>query len=131
MWVTTGTSQAPLPLLVKARLDFLRALGYSVQPEGESQIAQQIHGFLSEHLERDLFAYIAVEREIIAAAGFLQVMEVMWQPMASKGRYGRIINILTWPEFRRQGLQSGAVAFLDKKNLDLPTLRQVIDDIID
>jgi len=34
-------------------------------------------------------------------------------------------------EFRRQGLQSGAVAFLDKKNLDLPTLRQVIDDIID
>lgn len=113
-----------IPLLVKARLDFLRALGYSVQPEDESQIAQQIHGFLSEHLERDLFAYIAVEREIIAAAGFLQVMEVMWQPMASKGRYGRIINILTWPEFRRQGLARTIMQELIQKahELDLAYL---------
>jgi len=27
-------------------------------------------------------------------------------------------------------LESGAVAFLDKKDLDLPAIRQVIDDIL-
>jgi DNA-binding NarL/FixJ family response regulator len=44
----------------------------------------------------------------------------------------RIILISAYPdrEFHRQGLQSGAVAFLDKKDLDLPTLRQVIDDVV-
>ncbi|HUV15055.1 MAG TPA: response regulator [Pelolinea sp.] len=44
----------------------------------------------------------------------------------------RIILISAYPdrEFHRQGLESGAAAFLDKKNLDLPTLRQVIDDVI-
>ncbi len=44
----------------------------------------------------------------------------------------RIILISAYPdrEFHRQGLQSGAVAFLDKKDLDLSTLRQVIDDVI-
>jgi DNA-binding NarL/FixJ family response regulator len=44
----------------------------------------------------------------------------------------RIILISAYPdrEFHRQGLQSGAVAFLDKKDLDLPTLRQLIDDVI-
>ncbi|HEY59465.1 MAG TPA: response regulator transcription factor [Anaerolineae bacterium] len=44
----------------------------------------------------------------------------------------RIILISAYPdrEFHRLGLQSGAVAFLDKKNIDLPTLRQVIDDVI-
>jgi DNA-binding NarL/FixJ family response regulator len=44
----------------------------------------------------------------------------------------RIILISAYPdrEFHRQGLQSGAVAFLDKKDLDLATLRQVIDDIV-
>jgi DNA-binding NarL/FixJ family response regulator len=44
----------------------------------------------------------------------------------------RLILISAYPdrEFHRLGLQAGAVAFLDKKDLDLPTLRQVIDDII-
>lgn len=44
----------------------------------------------------------------------------------------RIILISAYPdrEFHRQGLEAGAAAFLDKKNLDLPTLRQVIDDVI-
>jgi len=44
----------------------------------------------------------------------------------------RIILISAYPdrEFHRQGLQSGAVAFLDKKDLDLATLRQVINDVI-
>ena len=44
----------------------------------------------------------------------------------------RIILISAYPdrEFHRQGLKSGAVAFLDKKDLDLATLRQVIEDVI-
>lgn len=44
----------------------------------------------------------------------------------------RIILISAYPdrEFHRQGLEAGASAFLDKKNLDLPTLRQVISDVI-
>ncbi len=45
--------------------------------------------------------------------------------------HSRIVLISAYPdrEFHRQGLESGAVAFLDKRNLDLPTLRQVIEDI--
>ncbi len=44
----------------------------------------------------------------------------------------RIILISAYPdrEFHRQGLQSGAVAFLDKKDLDMATLKQVINDVI-
>ncbi len=44
----------------------------------------------------------------------------------------RVVLISAYPdrEFHRQGLQSGAVAFLDKKDLDLSTLRQVLDDVI-
>ncbi len=43
----------------------------------------------------------------------------------------RLVLISAYPdrEFHRQGLQSGAVAFLDKKDLDLSTLRHVIDDV--
>ncbi len=44
----------------------------------------------------------------------------------------RIILISAYPdrEFHRLGLEAGAVAFLDKKDLDAATLRQVIEDVI-
>jgi DNA-binding NarL/FixJ family response regulator len=44
-----------------------------------------------------------------------------------------IILISAYPdrEFHRLGLQAGAVAFLDKKDLDLQTLRLVITDVMD
>jgi DNA-binding NarL/FixJ family response regulator len=44
----------------------------------------------------------------------------------------RIVLISAYPdrEFHRLGLEAGAVAFLDKKDLDAATLRQIIDDTI-
>jgi DNA-binding NarL/FixJ family response regulator len=46
--------------------------------------------------------------------------------------HSRIVLISAYPdrEFHRLGLESGAIAFLDKKDLDLPTLKQVIEDIM-
>ena len=44
----------------------------------------------------------------------------------------RIILISAYPdrEFHRQALEAGAVAFLDKKNLDLAAIKQVINDVM-
>lgn len=44
----------------------------------------------------------------------------------------RVVLISAYPdrEFHRLGLEAGAVAFLDKKDLDAATLRQIIDDTI-
>jgi DNA-binding NarL/FixJ family response regulator len=44
----------------------------------------------------------------------------------------RVILISAYPdrEFHRLGLEAGAVAFLDKKDLDAATLRQIVDDVI-
>ncbi len=43
----------------------------------------------------------------------------------------RVVLISAYPdqEFHRSGLQAGACAFLDKKALDIPTLRQMISDV--
>lgn len=45
----------------------------------------------------------------------------------------RIVLISAYPdrEFHRLGLEAGAVAFLDKKDLDAMALQQVIEDLID
>ena len=43
----------------------------------------------------------------------------------------RIVLISAYPDkgFRRSGLEAGAVAFLDKKDLETATLRQIIEDV--
>lgn len=43
----------------------------------------------------------------------------------------RIILMSAYPdrEFRRQGLAAGALVFVDKKDIDLSTLRQIIQDV--
>ncbi len=45
----------------------------------------------------------------------------------------RIVLISAYPdrEFHRLGLEAGALAFLDKKELDAATLRQIVDDLIE
>jgi DNA-binding NarL/FixJ family response regulator len=45
----------------------------------------------------------------------------------------RVILISAYPdrEFHRQGLEAGAVALLDKKDLDVATLREVIKDLVE
>ena len=44
----------------------------------------------------------------------------------------RVVLISAYPdrEFHRQGVEAGAVAFLDKKDLDVSTLQQVVEDVI-
>lgn len=44
----------------------------------------------------------------------------------------RVVLMSAYPdrEFHRLGLEAGAVAFLDKKDLDVATLRQMIEDMI-
>ncbi len=44
----------------------------------------------------------------------------------------RVVLFSAYPdrEFHRQGLQAGAVAFLDKKDLDAAALRELIDDVL-
>ncbi len=44
----------------------------------------------------------------------------------------RVILISAYPdrEFRRLGMEAGAAAFVDKKDLDAATMRQMIDDVL-
>lgn len=113
------TTPTDIPLLLQARLDFLRALGYPISSADLPKAAQQLEIFLSEHLDRDLFAWIALDGQSLATVGFLQVIRVMWQPLAPNGQFGRIINVLTWPEYRHQGLARAIMRVLIEKAQEL------------
>jgi len=50
--------------------------------------------------------------------------------ISGQAPYARVILFSAYPdsEFHRLGMEAGAIAFLDKKNIDIATLRQMLDD---
>lgn len=93
-----------IPNLVKARVDFLAALGHPVMDKQLQATQKQVTAFLQEQLNKQIFAFIAMDGETNAAAGFLQLFSVMAHFSAPSGHYGRITNMLTWPAYRSRGL---------------------------
>lgn len=108
-----------IPLLAKARLVFLEALGQNAPEQDLAAARLQIEGFLYERLNLQIFAWLAFMDEQHAAVGFLQIYDVMYHPGSRKGRNGRIINILTLPEFRNQGLARGIMERLIERAREL------------
>ena len=108
-----------IPLLIQTRLNFLSALGYPVSDCDFPKASHQMEVFLHEHLNNNLFALLAFEEAALAATGFLQVFNVIWHPAAPNGTYGRIINILTLPDYRRQGLARAIMQGLIQKAQEL------------
>ncbi|MEL7625609.1 MAG: GNAT family N-acetyltransferase [Anaerolineaceae bacterium] len=96
-----------IALLAQARLDFLRALGQTLPDDELVAGKAQIEGFLQTRLNQQIFAWLAFVDEKPAAVGFLQIYNVMYHPHSHTGRNGRIINILTWPEYRNNRLARG------------------------
>lgn len=115
-----------IPQLAKARLEFLRALGQSVPDEALVAAQQQIEAFLHERLNEQIFAWLATVEEEPVSVGFLQIYNVMYHPKSYTGRYGRIINMLTLPEHRHQGLARGImerlIALANELKLDFINL---------
>jgi DNA-binding NarL/FixJ family response regulator len=126
---TGSTSAKALAILVvddniRYRKQLLRMIG-KLCPRGTIYEAEDIQGAIRiaqrVNLQLAMIDVVLGDEDGIACVRRIKAI-------ASKCR---LILISAYPdrEFHRQGLQSGAVAFLDKKDLDLSTLRHVLDDV--
>ena len=90
--------------LTALRLAFLREDFGTLDPQVESAIVQALPGYLREHLNRDLFCFVAREGQTIAATAMLLVTVKPPSPAFINGRTGTVLNVYTRPEYRRRGL---------------------------
>lgn len=89
---------------------------------GAESIRSAVH--LSERVRPRLFLIDVVLKDEDGISCARRIKAILPQ--------SRIVLISAYPdrEFHRLGLEAGAIAFLDKKDLDLAALRQVIDDML-
>ena len=100
-------------LLVRLRLDFIGRGGNALSGEEETRIASRLEQYYARHIPAgDFIARIAEKEGEIISAGFLVIGERPAGRAFPTGITGTLINIVTYPGYRRAGYATQVVRTL-------------------
>ena len=107
--------------LIRIRLAYLSEDLGELSNAESAKIADSLPSYFADHLNRNMFAYIAADGDNFAAAAFLVITEKPASPQFMNGRTGLGMNVYTFPEYRHKGIASKLVRFMldDAKNMNL------------
>ena len=89
--------------LVKLRLAYLYEDNGRMDEVDIAAIERDLPGYFQAHLNKDLFAYVVREGQIIVSCAFLLVVEKPMSPAFINGRTGTVLNVYTCPANRHRG----------------------------
>ncbi len=89
--------------LVKMRLDYLIEDNGKLGERESITIQRELPGYFQTHLGRDLYVYVIRDRQNIVSCAFLLVIEKPMSPAFINGRTGIVLNVYTYPTYRRRG----------------------------
>ncbi len=116
---------------VRVRFDYFASEGWTVADPMREDMRTRLASYYQAHLNRDFFvAFVETDGDVVSAA-FLAVSEMPANVFTPTGKYGTILNVLTYPEHRKKGCASKALELLiDKaKEEDLSFLRLSASDM--
>jgi len=99
--------------LIKLRFDYFDMEKHEITDDKKEMIRSQLERYFPKHLNKDFFAAFAEdEKGNIVSAGFLVIHEKPANLSWPTGKTGLILNVLTYPEYRRMGYAASVMNFL-------------------
>lgn len=96
-----------IDLLIGFRLDFLKEEFPELTIEEEKKIVCQLKEYLPKRLNTgDFVAYIAFVDNNVASTVFMTIHEMPANTSAPAGKIGTILNVYTYPQYRKNGYAS-------------------------
>ncbi|KJF26882.1 hypothetical protein TZ02_10815 [Clostridium aceticum] len=93
-----------IDILIKLRIDYLLADRGNLTEDEESTIRSQLTAYYVKHINHDFIAILAeIENKVVSTA-FLVISEKPANPTFITGKTGTLLNVLTYPEYRRMGV---------------------------
>ena len=98
-----------IKILIKVRFDYFAAEVWRVTSEQREVIESNLRQYYHKHLNIDFYAaFVEVEREI-ASVAFLAISEKPANLSFPTGRIGTVLNVFTYPEYRKKGYASSTM----------------------
>ncbi|MGI6175459.1 MAG: GNAT family N-acetyltransferase [Christensenellales bacterium] len=102
-----------IDLLIRLRMDYFKAEGYLLQEHQACMLKEQLFDYFGRHLtQKTLIAMIAEQDGAAVATAFLAITEQPASPGVPTGKIGTLYNVLTYPDYRRQGIATSLVRSL-------------------
>lgn len=106
--------------LIQLRIDFLKMEYPSISPQEEAAIRRQSESYFKKHIYLgDFICIIAkTDAEEIASAAFLIIQEKPANPIFISGLTGTVLNVITYPQYRRKGFATKVLHILIQEARD-------------
>lgn len=100
-------------MLLKVRFDYFAAEKWELTEPESISISTQLQQYYPKHLNHDFFAAIVEDDNgNIASTAFLVIFEKPANLSWPTSKTGLILNVLTYPEYRRMGCATNAMNLL-------------------
>ncbi|UWG96262.1 GNAT family N-acetyltransferase [Dehalobacter sp. DCM] len=111
-------------ILIKLRLDFLSTFFGTLSPDDEASIRLQLPSYFKKHINQEFLAILVEVDNKIASTAFLSISEKPASPSFITGKTGTLLNVLTYPEYKRMGFATKAVIKIieEAKNLGVSSI---------
>ena len=109
--------KSDIELLIQMRLDYLTEDGGKLTPDEENKTVEQLRGYFPKHVDNpdnpDFIAALGEVNGKIVATAFLVISERPANPRNFiTGKTASILNVFTYPEYRRQGIATKLLELL-------------------
>jgi len=90
--------------LIRLRMDYLAEDRGALPEAAQSAVAAQLREYFPRHMGSGFVAWLAEADGGVAAVAFLAIAEMPANPSFITGKTGTVLNVLTYPQYRRQGV---------------------------
>ncbi len=99
--------------LIKVRFDYFDTENWEISNKDRTLMLSQLNHYYLDHLNNDFFAvFVEDENGCVVATAFLAISEKPANPSWPTGKTGMILNVLTYPQYRKKGYATQAMNFL-------------------
>jgi len=99
-----------IDILIKLRLDFLLADIGNLTANEETAIRIQLESYFTKHINHDFIAILAETDNNVVSTAFLAISERPANPAFITGKTGTLLNVFTYPKYRRMGYSTKAIS---------------------
>lgn len=102
-----------IELLIKIRFDYFNSVNYVLTDELRDLINLQLLSYYERHLNYDLFvALVEDDSGNLASSAFLVISEMPANISCPTGKFGKFLNVFTYPQYRNKGYATEALNML-------------------
>ena len=91
-------------LLIKLRMDYLQSDRGALPEAEDKRIRRQLENYFPSHINKDFIACLAEDEGVVLSVAYLVITEKPANPSFITGKTATLLNVLTYPKYRRQGI---------------------------